>query len=171
MAFDLVRCRDDVGFFEETLELCFAEVGDADCFCLAALESFLHGFPCVNVVGVSCLNLVVFLGHKGVTSGEGGGPVHEVEVKVVRAQVFKRSIKGRLDVVRVVRVVPQLSRDKDFGARDAALLYGCTDRGLSAVDASCINVSVACFQGFCDGVFLSTGILPGSETDGRCGYD
>lgn len=80
MAFDLVSCRDDGGFFQETLELRFAEVGDADCLCLAAFECLLHGFPGVNVVGVAGLNFVIFLGHKRVASGEGRGPVHEVEV-------------------------------------------------------------------------------------------
>lgn len=80
VAFDLVRCGDDGGLFEEALELCFAEVGDADGLCLAALEGFLHCFPGVKVVSVACLDLVVLLGHKGIAPGEGRGPVHEVEV-------------------------------------------------------------------------------------------
>ena len=80
VTFDLVVCGHDGGFFEETLELCFAEVGDADCLCLSSLQSLLHGFPCVNVVCVACLDLVVFLGNKCIASGEGRGPVHEVEV-------------------------------------------------------------------------------------------
>ena len=80
MAFDLVRGGDDGRFFEETLELRFAEVGDADCFCFAAFERLLHRFPCVDVVGVARFQLVVLLGHEDVASGEGGGPVYEVEV-------------------------------------------------------------------------------------------
>lgn len=80
VAFDLVSCGDDSCLFEEALELCFAEVGDADCLCLAALERFLHSLPRVNIVGVARFDLVVFLGHQGIASGEGGGPVHEVEV-------------------------------------------------------------------------------------------
>ena len=71
----------------------------------------------------------------------------------------------------MVRVVPQLGRDEDFGARNATLLDGCTDSGFGAIDASCVNVAVARFQGFRNGVLLLIGILPCSETDSRCGYD
>ena len=39
-----------------------------------------RGLTCVNVVGVACLNLAIFLGHKGFTSGKRGWPVHEIEV-------------------------------------------------------------------------------------------
>ena len=44
--FDLVRGGDDGSFAQEALEFGVAEVGDADGFGLAALEGFLHGFPC-----------------------------------------------------------------------------------------------------------------------------
>lgn len=70
----------------------------------------------------------------------------------------------------MVGVVPQLRRDEDFGAGDAAFLYGSTDGGFSTVNTSSVNVSVARFQGFGDGVFLRAGILPSSEANGRCGY-
>ena len=69
----------------------------------------------------------------------------------------------------MVRVVPQLGRDEDFGARNATLLDGSTDGGFGAIDASCVDVAVACFQGFCDSILLLIGILPRSKTDGR--YD
>ena len=69
----------------------------------------------------------------------------------------------------MVRVVPQLSRDEDLGARDATFPNGCADSGLRAVDASGVDVAVACFQGFGDGVFLGPGVLPGTKANGRCG--
>ena len=155
-------------FGEEAFELRLAEVGDADRFRLAAFEGLFHGFPGVDVVRVARLDLVVLLGHEGVAPGEGGGPVHEVEVEVVRAQVFEGGVDGRFDVVRVVRVVPELGRDEDFGAGDAAFLDGCADGGFGPVDASCVYVAVACFQGFCHGCFLSACILPCSKANGRC---
>lgn len=93
--------------------------------------------------------------------------MHEVEVYVVCAQVFERRIKGRLHIVRVMRVVPQLSRDEDLRTRDTTLLDGGTDGRLGPVDASCVDVSVSCFQGFSDGVFLSCSILPSSKANGR----
>ena len=80
VAFDLVRRGDDGRFFEETLEFRFAEVGNADGFRLAAFEGLLHCFPGVDVVGVARFYLVVLLGEEFVATGEGGGPVHEVEV-------------------------------------------------------------------------------------------
>ena len=80
VAFDLVGRGDGGRFGEETFELRFAEVGDADCFRFAAFEGLLHGFPSVDVVCIAWLDLVVLLGHEGVAAGEGGGPMHEVEV-------------------------------------------------------------------------------------------
>ena len=80
VAFDLVRRGDGGRFGEETFELRFAEVGDADRFRFAALKGLFHGFPGVDVVCVAWLNFVVLLGHEGVTAGEGGWPVHEIEV-------------------------------------------------------------------------------------------
>ena len=80
VAFDLVGRGDGGRFGEEAVELRFAEVGDADRFRLAAFERLLHRFPGVEVVCVARLDLVVLPGHEGVAAGEGGGPVHEVEV-------------------------------------------------------------------------------------------
>ena len=80
VAFDLVRRGDGGRFGEEAFELRFAEVGDADCFRLAAFERLFHGFPSFDVVYVAWLDLAILLGHESVTAGEGGRPVHEVEV-------------------------------------------------------------------------------------------
>ncbi len=80
VAFDLVGGGDGGGVGEQAGELGVAEVGDADGFCLAGCEGRFHGGPGVEVVGVAGLDLVVLFGHEGVAAGEGGGPVHEVEV-------------------------------------------------------------------------------------------
>ena len=71
----------------------------------------------------------------------------------------------------MVRVIPQLGRDEDFGARNATLLDSGTNSGFGAIDASCVDMAVACLQGFRDSVLLLTGVLPRSKTNGRCGYD
>ena len=70
----------------------------------------------------------------------------------------------------MVRIVPQFCRDEDVGAGDATLLDCCTDGGLGAVDASCVDVAIACFQRFGDGSLLSASILPGTEANGSCDY-
>ena len=80
VAFDLVRRGDGGRLGEEAFELRFAEIGDADCFRLAAFEGLFHGFPSFYVVCVTWFDLAILLGHQGVAAGEGGGPVHEVEV-------------------------------------------------------------------------------------------
>ena len=80
VAFELVRGGDDFGFAQEALELRFAEVGDADGARLAVSEQLLHRFPGVDVVGVAWFYLVGSHGPEGVAAGEGGGPVHDVDV-------------------------------------------------------------------------------------------
>lgn len=80
VAFELVRGGDDSGSAQEALELRFAEVGDADGARLAVSAQLLHRFPGVDVVGVAWFYLVGSHGHEGVAAGEGGGPVHDVEV-------------------------------------------------------------------------------------------
>lgn len=80
VAFELVRGGDDSGFALEALELRFAEVGDADGARLAVSEQLLHRFPGVDVVGVAWFYLVGYHGLEGGAAGEGGGPVHDVEV-------------------------------------------------------------------------------------------
>ena len=45
---------------------------------------------------------------------EADGPVDEVEIQVVEAQVRKGLLAGGFHVVRVVAVVPQLARDEQL---------------------------------------------------------
>ena len=84
VAFDLVGRGHDGGVGEEPFEFGAAEIGDADGFRFAALlQSVFHSFPRIDVVRVAWFHLAVVLfisGHQDVAAGEGGGPVHEVEV-------------------------------------------------------------------------------------------
>ena len=146
--FELVRGGDGGGVGEEALEFRVAEVGDADGAGFAGLQARFHGFPGVEVVGGAGEDFVaaVFIfGHEGGAPGEGGGPVHEVEVEVVGVEVLERGVEGGAHVVGVVRVVPEFGGDEDFGAGDAALLDGGADGRLSAVDAGSVDVTVAGF--------------------------
>ena len=59
MTFYLMDSRNDAGFLDQPLEFTFAEVGNADCAGFPALEAFLHGFVCVDVVAVAGLGLTV----------------------------------------------------------------------------------------------------------------
>lgn len=80
VAFELVRGGDNFGCAQEALELRFAEVGDADGARHAVSVQLLHRFTGVDVVGVAWFYLVGSHGHEAVAAGEGGGPVHDVEV-------------------------------------------------------------------------------------------
>ena len=107
MTFYLMDSRNDGSFLDQPLEFTFAEVGNADCAGFPALEAFLHGFVCVDVVAVAGLGLTVgvFREHL-LTASEGRGPMHEVEIEVVGSQVFERSVESSFYVIGVVRVVP-----------------------------------------------------------------
>jgi hypothetical protein len=59
--------------------------------------------------------------------------MHEVEVEIVGVEVFQRRITGFLDVVGVVRVVPQLGSDENVLSRDTTLLDARGAGGLCAV--------------------------------------
>ena len=134
MEFELVGGGDDAAVGEEAFEFCFREVGDADGFCFSGLKEGFHGAPGFEEVGVAGLDFAIgVFWDEGGGAGEGGGPVHEVEVKVVGVEVFEGGIEGGGDVVGVVGVVPEFGGDEDLGAGDAALLDGFAYSGLGAV--------------------------------------
>lgn len=59
--------------------------------------------------------------------------MHEPQVEVVGLQFPQRFGELRLDVVRVVRVVPELGGEEDVGAGDVAGFYGFADGFFGAV--------------------------------------
>jgi hypothetical protein len=72
--------------------------------------------------------------------------VDEVEVQVVEAEVAERPPAGRDDVLRRVRVVPELGGHPEVLAPDAAVEGGperAPDLRLVAVDRGAIDVPVA----------------------------
>lgn len=94
----------------------------------------------VNVISVASLHLaIVVFRHKLLAACEWGGPVHEVQVKVVGLQIFERGINGRLDIVGVVAIVPELGRDKYFMARHTAVLDTAGYCGLRTIAVMNVN--------------------------------
>ena len=59
--------------------------------------------------------------------------MHQVQVEIVGAEIFEGGGDGGVDVVRMVRVVPEFGGYEDFGAGDAGLLDGSANGGLGAV--------------------------------------
>ena len=132
---------DDGGIGEEALDFDAGEVGDADSAGFGGLfEDTFHGFVGVDVVRVAGLDLAVGgFGHGGFPAREGAGPVHEVEVNVVGAQVGERGIKGSFDVVRMVTVVPEFGRDEELGAWNAGFADGGASGAFGAISLCCVR--------------------------------
>jgi len=66
--------------------------------------------------------------------------VHEVQVEVVGLQIFEGGINGRLDIVGVVAIVPELGRNEYFMARHAAVLDTAGYCGLRAIAVMNVNL-------------------------------
>lgn len=65
--------------------------------------------------------------------------MHEVQVKVVSAEILQGPVDARLDVLgRVVRV-PQFTGEPDVGPGHAALADALADLGLIAIDGCAID--------------------------------
>ena len=77
--------------------------------------------------------------------------MHQVQVDVVGAKVLEGGIEGRLYVVGMMRVVPELGREINLVAGDARLLDRITNRRLGAVDACRVDVAVAGLECVGDG--------------------
>lgn len=154
--------------FHESFHLCFTEVGHTNRSGLATFKALLHGFVRVHVVLIALDDIavgVLWLHH--VAPFERSRPVHQVQVDIVCAQIFERSIQCLFDIIRVVRIVPQFRSDKDLSSRHTRLLDGSTDCRLGAVYSSSVNVPIACLERSDDCWLLSFLILPCAETDGR----
>lgn len=101
--------------------------------------SSVFGFParCVNKCKAIVLSIdeptIAVLREQFIAASEGDGPVNEVEIHIVGSQILQRSIKRLLNVIRMVRVIPELGGEKDLVSRDAGLLDGAADSRLGSV--------------------------------------
>jgi hypothetical protein len=59
--------------------------------------------------------------------------MHQVEVDVIHLKIFQWNIKSRLNIFRLLTVVPDLSDDKQLGTRNAVLLDCGANSRLSAI--------------------------------------
>ena len=92
------------------------------------------------------------------------GPVHEVEVDVVNAEVLER--RGDALFHTLVPGVVKLGGNPDLFTRDTRVLDTETDLSLVAVGEGSVNVTVASEESGLDGFANLVGLgLPGTETD------
>ena len=156
---DLVGGRGDlgVGVAQQLLEVLDAKVGHTNVADLARADELLHLAPGVGEVPV----LVVLL-----LAGDGGaGPVHEVQVDVVGAELGQAVSDGLGDTL-VVGVV-ELGGQPDLVAGNARGLDALAYFFLVAVGGGSVNVTVAGLEGGLNGGTDLSGLgLPCSETDG-----
>jgi hypothetical protein len=167
MHFELVRGGHLARLADQPLQLRFAKIADADGARLARLDQRHHRAPGVDKVGLARQrDALRILGHECGARCERARPVHQVQVEVGGAEVLQTGVQRGLDVLRPVRVVPQLRGDEQGAARDARGLDGAPHRRLRAVDKGRVNVAVAGAQGGQHGVLLRVLVLPGAETEG-----
>ncbi|KAI3477728.1 hypothetical protein L1887_60501 [Cichorium endivia] len=170
---DLVDDGLDLGGLGGLADAADVEVGDADVANLALLDHLLHdavgGHEVARELGV--LDGVSASGADGADHGavcvhEGDGPVHEVEVEVVCAEVLERVVERLFDVFWVVEAVPELGGDPELVTLDAGLLDAVGDGVLIAVGPGAVEVAEAGLERVGDGgrgLFL--GHLPCSEAE------
>ena len=101
VALELVHGGRDRAVFEEVGELRVGEVADANSLDFAGFHKGFHrgvGFE-VRDGGVIGDGISAFgFRHGVVTTGEGVGPVHQVEIEIVGGEVFQGGIAGGGDV-------------------------------------------------------------------------
>lgn len=73
--------------------------------------------------------------------------MHKVQIDVGGVEVAQRGVECGFNIVRMVRVVPELGGDEEGGARDPGFFDRSADRGFGAIDAGGVDVAVASFQG------------------------
>ena len=103
----------------------------------------------------------------GLVVGVGGaGPVHQVQVNVVDAQILQGG--GNTLLHTVVPGVVELGGDPDLLAGNTGVLDTGTDLGLVAVGKSSVNVTITLQQGVLDSHADLIGLgLPSSQANGR----
>jgi hypothetical protein len=156
---DLVNGRYGLaaGVVEELLKVLDGEVGDTNVLHAARSRKLLELLPSVDEVPVGVVLLeVVRVG--------GRGPVHEVKVDVVNAEV----LEGRGDALfhTLVPRVVKLGGDPNLLSRDAGVLDTLADLVLVAVCEGSVNVAVSSEESGLDGLANLVGLgLPRTQTN------
>ena len=101
---------------EDISDLLGVEVGDADALDQPQGHELLHGEPGVGGVDglVEFHGAVLVLGEGYLAPLEGVGPVDQVEVEILEAEVGQSATTRSLHILGVVLVVPELAGDEDL---------------------------------------------------------
>lgn len=142
---------------EQNLEVLDGKVGHANVADLAGADQLLHLAPRVDKVPV-LVDLLLARHHRR-------GPVNQVQVDIVGAELGQRVVERRGDALVVD--VEELGGQPDLVARHARVLDARADLGLVAVGGRRVDVAVAGLEGGLDGGGDLVGLgLPGAEANG-----
>lgn len=94
--------------------------------------------------------------------------MHEEEIDIVELEVAQGVLKGPLDILGLVKMIPDLSGDEDIFTLDVLVLLqeiveGEANLVLIAVEPGAIQMSVANLQGSLDGIVSLTRLALASE--------
>lgn len=171
---DLVDGGGDAGGLDDGVEVLDGKVGDTDRLDLALFLEGEEGLVRVDDRDAAVEGGVLAAVGGGGEVGEVGalecdGPVDEVEVEVVEAELGERVVEGSLDEGGLVGIVPELGCDEELVALDDGgddLLERGADLVLVLVDLGQVQVTVASLDGNLDGVLDLSGLgEPRAETD------
>lgn len=150
MEFDLVYCRDDLfssalwsfppsfqtylaaWIIEQPLEMCDPKVANPDIPHLPRAHQLLHLSPRIHVIPIR-------IGLAHIVGIGAAGPMHQVEIHIVRAQGLERGLYALLHAL--VPWVIQLGGEPDFRAWDTAVLDAGADFGFVAVGEGGVDVA------------------------------
>lgn len=171
VSLDLVHDRHDPRLLDNLLQELNVEVAHADSAdLLGLLRDPHHLLPCLRDawrLPVDGPGLAILLiRHEISASHKGNGPVDEVDVQMVGTELTKGEVEIRLNVLRAVRIVPELGDEGDFFPLDAGLGDADADLLLVPVDQGAVDMAVSDTQRFFDSLLdLSSGGLPGTKAD------
>lgn len=162
----------DLGKGQKLLEAGDSPVGDTDCANFAAGDEVLHGSPRrLGVLGEVLVDDILSVrANLGVVVGvlfSSDGPVNEEEVNVISAKVVEGVLQRPLDILGLVKMVPDLCGDEDIltlHTRVAVdkVAHSLTNLILVAVEPGTVEVTVSGLESLSDGlVGLALGTLTG----------
>lgn len=153
--------------FEDLLRLLLGEIADANASNLALFHQRLQRLPRLLDRHINNMNTPI----SGVNREplrvllrlpERHGPVDQIQIQVIGAEILQRLINSLLDISASVVRVPELGSQEKLLARHAGCLDAGSDLSLVVVDSCSVDVAVSMLQGKLDSIcdLIRTRLLP-----------
>lgn len=152
---------------EKSLQLGLAKVRHTNRLGLARLIQLLHSLVSIDIVRLTHAHLPsLVLWERRLAPRKRRRPMHQIQINIIRTEILQTRVKRRLNIIGVMRVIPQLGGYEDLLPRNTRLLDSLSDSRLGAIDARSVDMSVAALERSRNRRLLSVLVLPRSETDG-----